>query len=112
MFFSFKHLSIDEKFTPLGKGEEYFVLALERLRDACRVRPQEMKESRRIWRCHTIKWERTTEPEGHTKMPKGFQESEPMQISLGTADGRLQGYFVGSLFFVVWFDAHHRLYLE
>lgn len=107
---SFKHLSLNDKLTPKGKGDDYFAVTLERLKEACRLTPHEMKQSGRQWRCHTIKWEETSEPKGYDLMPPAFRDSEPMQISLGKADGRLHGFFVGNTFYVVWFDAHHKLY--
>ncbi len=107
---SFKHLNLTDKFTPKGREAEYIITALGRMREMCKLKPQELKQSGKVWRCHTIKWDETSEPKGYEAMPKSFQDSEPMQISLGKADGRLQGYFVGSTFYVVWFDAHHQLY--
>lgn len=105
----FKYLLLSTKFTPRGRDGIYFEQVLERFRDICRARPGELKGAK-AWRCHPIEWSATSEPDGFVGLPEHLQDEAPMQIGLGRTRGRLQGFFAGIVFHVVWFDAEHALY--
>jgi hypothetical protein len=106
---SFKHLTLSDKFTPADRPATYILTVLERFKKICQCRPHELKEGGDEWRCHPIRWQTTTEPDGFKHLPEIFRDITPMQIGLGRDEGRVHGFFIGSVFFLVWFDAKHNL---
>jgi len=110
--FSFKHLQSGHgKFQFEDRATGYFVILLERLRDVCRLTSQQMRTTHReSLRCHDHKWSLTTEPngfglKGQLADCKGWQ----FQIT-SNEHGRVHGFFIQEVFFVVWLDPNHKLY--
>lgn len=100
------------KFAYAAKQSAYFKKVLERLRDVCRMTADEFRapNTTKSLRSHRIDWAHTTE--------KGFglKDEEqlvdvPYQFQISSNEhGRIHGFFVGNVFYVVWLDPDHLLY--
>jgi len=108
---SFKYYDFSGKYSPLLRDGTYMGCVLDRFKEICRLSRQELVAGGDTWRCHKIPWDKTADPAGFASVPPSqLQDVEAMQISLGLTDGRMHGIFVDDIFFVVWFDAQHRLW--
>lgn len=112
--FSFKHTDLkSQKFKVEGKEGQYFYKLLERLKELCRSTPQDLQSSRSpSLKCHPITWADTSEKKGFSHLlPPDLKDSEPYQFNISRNKwGRVHGIFVGSKFYVIWFDPEHELY--
>ncbi len=62
-------------------------------------------------RCHPIKWRETTEPHGFRIPNEKELVTIPYQFSLSTNEhGRVHGFFIEDVFYIVWLDPNHNLY--
>jgi len=110
--FSYKYLQIDHhKFTLAGRESAYFLALLERFRDISSFTAQELMCNRSsALRCHPIDWDDTTEE------CFGFPGEEqivstPYQLSVSSNEhGRVHGFFINEIFYIVWLDPDHKLY--
>lgn len=112
--FSFRHIARDhDKFSYSAKASEYFCKVLERLSALSDLSIKELHASRSpSLRMHPIEWEGTSEPEGFAHLNEQLRASTPYQFSIsGNAHGRVHGFVVDHVFYVVWLDPDHRLYL-
>jgi hypothetical protein len=111
--FSFKHFVEKDPFT-LGGVTDFYTLALiQRFKDLCSLSALELKVGRsKAIRCHPIDWADTSEPNGFTHFNATFLEQiDPYQFSLSANEhGRVHGFFVEDIFYVVWVDPRHKLY--
>jgi len=111
--FSFKYLQTqNEKFSICDHDPNYFTAFLERLRDLSTLTAQEIKMNRsQSLRCHPIKWRETTEPNGFGIPNEKELVTIPYQFSLSTNEhGRVHGFFIEDVFYIVWLDPNHNLY--
>lgn len=111
--FSFKYLQThNEKFSIRDRDANYFTVLLERLRDLSTLTVQEVKMNRsQSLRCHSIKWRETTEPNGFGIPNEKELVTIPYQFSLSTNEhGRVHGFFIEDVFYIVWLDPNHNLY--
>jgi hypothetical protein len=111
--FSFKYLQTqNEKFSMRDRDGNYFAAFLERLRDLSTLTAQEVKMNRsQSLRCHPIKWRETTEPNGFGIANEKELVTIPYQFSLSTNEhGRVHGFFIEDMFYIVWLDPNHNLY--
>lgn len=110
--FSYKYLQTDHpKFSLAEREPAYLVALLERLRDVSSWASQELMSNRSsALRCHPIDWDDTTE------QCFGFPKEEeivsiPYQFSLSSNEhGRVHGFFINEIFYIVWLDPDHKLY--
>lgn len=110
--FSYKYFqSNHDKFSAAGKEVDYLTALLERLRDLSSWKAQNLISNRSSGlRCHPIDWNDTTES------CFGFSNEEqlvdtPYQFSLSAnKHGRVHGFFIDEIFYIVWLDPNHRLY--
>lgn len=65
----------------------------------------------RSLRCHPIRWEDTTQS-GFGSISKELYDGCAYQIQISQGEGRIHGFFIGSVFYVVWFDPNHMLYKQ
>jgi hypothetical protein len=110
--FSFKYFQANHgKFSCNGKELAYWLTLLERLKALSSLTVQELLVNRSSsLRCHPIRWEDTSE--------KGFglpNEEQlvdtPYQFSLSSNEhGRVHGFFIDQVFYVIWLDPNHQLY--
>ncbi|MEA5471530.1 hypothetical protein [Spirulina sp. 06S082] len=61
-------------------------------------------------RCHPIEWSETSE--NCFNIPNEEQLVDtPYQLSLSANEyGRMHGFFLGDIFYIVWLDPEHLLY--
>lgn len=99
------------EFSPTETTVDWYAALMERLRDLCTMRPQEVLSNRSpALRAHPITWEDTSKPAGFTHLNEQLRTLEPYQFQLSRRKGRVHGFFIGFVFHVVWLDPHHRLY--
>jgi hypothetical protein len=110
--FSFKYFQADHPlFYYKNKNVSYFCVLLERLRDLSGFTALDIQASRSSsLRCHPIKWRDTTV--NSFDIPNEEQLVDvPYQFVLSAnKHGRVHGFFIGSVFYVVWLDPDHKLY--
>jgi hypothetical protein len=110
--FSFKYLQNDhDKFCWTDREITYWITLLDRLRNLSGLTAMELKtNSSPALRCHSIDWADVSEN------AFGIAEEDqvvdmPYQFSLSSNEhGRVHGFFLAEVFYVVWLDPNHRLY--
>jgi hypothetical protein len=113
--FSFKYYQDDhDKFSCREKAAPYWLALVNRLKALSGSSHKElMADKSKSLRCHAIQWEKTTQNNGF-----GFPEEEqlvdtPYQLSISSNEhGRVHGFFIGEIFYVVWLDPDHLLYAK
>ncbi|MEW6352668.1 MAG: hypothetical protein AB1646_26790 [Thermodesulfobacteriota bacterium] len=111
--FSFKHLDLQARgdFSLAHSKDGYAATLLERLRDMSSMTVDEFHKNRRSLRAHAIDWGRTSQPDGFLHLNEQLRNEPPWQFQLTSNEhGRVHGFFVGNIFYVVWLDPDHRLY--
>lgn len=111
--FSFRHLDLSkEKFSIRDRDHQYFGKVLGRLKalsaldwdEICAIHSKDL-------RAHPIDWATTTEPKGFSHLNAQLRETTAFQFSVSANEhGRVHGFCVDNVFFVVWFDPLHNLY--
>lgn len=110
--FSFKYYQKDhQKFCCHQKQPFYWLTLLERLKALSSLTTQEILVNRSsALRCHPIKWEDTSES-GFGLSNEEQLVDTPYQFSLSSNQhGRVHGFFIDQVFYVVWLDPDHSLY--
>lgn len=112
--FNYKYLHLcSEKFCFSDCTTEYFYKLLERLQGVCQMTARELRSpygNAKSLRSHSIDWNLCTEkcfgiPDEEEIV------GEPWQFSVsGNEHGRVHGFFIDEVFYVVWLDPDHRLY--
>lgn len=102
----FKHI------TDYGR---FISLFLSKLSSFSSMTVQELREGNKSTRCHPVQGENLKllkEILLYIGLPKEKIEQieEFYQITVATSSGRVMGYFVGSIYYVVLIDPHHLLY--
>lgn len=111
--FSFKYVDLNhETFTFSERDNEYFQRLFDRLKSLSQMRAAEMRGSNsKALRCHPITWAATKMPDGFTHLNKQLRDLDAWQVQIEKElYGRLHGFFIDDVFFVVWFDPEHSLY--
>jgi hypothetical protein len=111
--FSFRYFVDRPPFEVARGGSGYPITLLERFRDLSPFTALELQANRnQALRCHQIDWPYTTEPSGFIHLNSYFRSQlTPYQFSLSSnAHGRVHGFFIGDVFYVVWLDPEHQLY--
>ena len=110
--FSFKYYQdMHDKFSCNDKATVYWLTLLSRLKALSGLSAQELLANRsRALRFHPIKWEDTSE--NRFGLPSEEQLVDiPYQFSLSSNEhGRVHGFFIDEIFYVVWLDPDHLLY--
>lgn len=110
--FSFKYYqNNNEKFSCQVKSTTYWLTLIDRLKALSGLSNQELLVNRSSsLRCHPINWEDTSED--CFGLPNEEQLVDtPYQFSLSSNEhGRVHGFFIDEVFYIVWFDPDHRLY--
>ncbi len=101
--------SKQDKFQFEHREARYFLKLIERLKAVCDFTKQEILSNRSdSLRCHPIDFVNTSEC--------GFSsnndlDAEAYQFGISQHEhGRVHGYFVRNVFYVVWLDPDHELY--
>lgn len=111
--FSFRHIERNhQKFRYSQCEAAYFCKVIERLSAMSDFTVQEIHSERSSsLRAHPIAWNTTSEPEGFLHLNEQLRGSPPYQFSVsGNAHGRVHGFFLDHVFYVVWLDPGHSLY--
>ncbi|MGI2906186.1 hypothetical protein [Tolypothrix sp. VBCCA 56010] len=94
-----------------NKDARYLEALIQRLRDLSSMTVNEITviNAKRL-RCHAIDWDRTTET--CFGLPNEEQLVDtPYQFQLSSNEhGRVHGFFIENVFYIVWLDPDHRLY--
>jgi capsid protein len=111
--FSFRHVDqAHAKFSYSRRDSTYFCKVIERLSALSHYSAQEFHADRSsAMRAHPIDWEGTSEPDGFAHLNEQLRSSTPFQFAVSAnLHGRIHGFFVEHVFFVVWLDPDHSLY--
>lgn len=111
--FSFQYIDpAHAKFGFSGQTPAYFCKLLERLKDISTLTSLEFTTNRNAaLKSHCIEWKTTSEPDGFTHLNEQFQSYTPYQFAISRNEyGRIHGFFIGNVFYVVWLDPDHQLY--
>lgn len=106
--FSFACFDRTHKLFTLGneKGNavegEWFLELLDCLKSVSNMDIPELRQS--IHDFHPIEWEDT-----NTSEPAGGEQLEYWQFRLDKSSGRVIGFLIDSVFYIVWLDPHHNL---
>ena len=108
---SFRYLALASPFDTAGCGPGYLIALIERLRDVCRLTPDEFRVAGRALRSHEIAWSSSSRPDGFGLPEVITASGVPWQFALSANEhGRVHGLLVGDRFYVVWLDPAHQLY--
>jgi len=111
--FSFKHLDLNhKKFSIEGQSHDYFHKVLERLKNLSTVTTRELITNRSpSMRSHPIDWENTSEHSGFNHLNSQLRDLRAYQFQISSnAHGRVHGFILENIFFIVWLDPDHSLY--
>ena len=110
--FSFKYLETDHhKFKWVDREISYLMTLLERLKSVSSLTTIEMiQNGSHALRCHAIDWSDTSEQCFGIPCEEQLVD-KPYQFSLSSnAHGRVHGFFIDEIFYIVWLDPNHLLY--
>lgn len=115
--FSFKyaHLPSEGKFCINTREAEYFVRLVTRMREVSAMPTGDfLSKYSKALRNHSISFTETSEPEGFSCLNATLRHEtmgSARQFSIDRTEcGRIHGFMVGDVFFVVWYDSEHELY--
>jgi len=112
--FSFKYMELEHQKFDLPNTaikDSYLGTLFNRLKSISTMKFNEFRQAGDVLRSHKISWERTSEPSGYSHLSPQIQECEPWQFSLASNRlGRIHGFLLSEIFYVVWIDHEHRLY--
>lgn len=111
--FSFRYFENDnQKFLFDDKDFRYFESLLLRLRDLSKLTVPEIINNRsKSLRCHLIRWADTTEPNGFGIPNEEEIVGSAYQFQISSNEhGRVHGFFIENVFYIVWLDPNHNLY--
>ena len=109
--FSFKFLKRATKFNYSNREPKYYIKLIERLKVLSDYKASELKKSiDKELRFHPINWSRASEKS--FGIPKEDEiAGEPHQFNISKdAHGRVHGFLIGAIFYIVWFDPGHKLF--
>jgi hypothetical protein len=110
--FSFKYFQENhDQFSVQNKGANYWTALIERLKALSSLSAEEILLNRsKTLRCHPIRWSDTTES-GFGIPNESRLVDTPYQFSLSSNEhGRVHGFFIDEVFYIVWLDPNHCLY--
>ncbi len=110
--FSFKYFQADhDKFSIRNQDTKYLQALLERLREVSKLTVTELinNHSKSI-RCHPIVWEETTEQCFGIPNEKQLVDTPYQLFEVSLSQGRVHGFFIENIIYVVWLDPEHKLY--
>lgn len=112
--FSFKYFNdTHDKFVCADRDSRYWMTLVARFRDLSGYPALQLRqENNKTLRCHPIDWNSRGVSETCFGIPGEEQLVDtPYQFSLTSNEhGRVHGFFIENIFFVVWLDPEHQLY--
>ncbi|OKH32147.1 hypothetical protein NIES2119_26945 [[Phormidium ambiguum] IAM M-71] len=112
--FSFRYYQDDkDKFSISKRDAKYLTSLLKRLRDLSQLKVDEVINNQsKSLRCHRIDWQDTTEPDGFGLLNEDQLVSTPYQFQISANEyGRVHGFFSENVFYIIWLDPDHNLYI-
>lgn len=108
--FSFKYIDqTNGIFNLQGQTMRYVHLILEKLKSYSNFTiPEMISNGSKALRCHPIRWEDTSQKGFPVK--KELYEGAAYQFSIMKSRGRIAGFIIKDIFYIVWVDPHHKLY--
>ena len=87
----------------------YIHIILEKLKMYSSLTIPEMTSNgSKAFRCHPIRWEETSQRGFPIK--RELYDGCAYQFSIMKSRGRIAGFIVGDIFYIVWVDPYHKLY--
>ncbi|UMS01485.1 hypothetical protein AOY87_11390 [Escherichia coli] len=112
--FSFRYLDAGhEKFSFTSQDSAYFCKVINRLKDLSTLTLREFQSGRSAaLKVYPVDWRYTSEPEGFRHLSEQLQSYTPYQFAVSRNEhGRVHGFIAGNVFYIVWLDPNHRLYV-
>lgn len=101
--YSFYYLDREHPLFNLGEIKDgWFLDLLDCLKEASKKTIPELKAGK--FKLHPIDWTRT-----NVDIPNNYIQQEFWQFRLSKGNGRVIGFKIESVFYVVWLDPHHNL---
>ncbi|MBD3342771.1 MAG: hypothetical protein GF353_26980 [Candidatus Lokiarchaeota archaeon] len=89
----------------------FFCKLTTRLKDISAIEPLSFLANRsKALRAHPINWVETTEPEGFTHLNYQLRDLDAYQFNISKERGRIHGFLIEHIFYVIWIDSDHNLY--
>ena len=113
LVFSFKYYDCtNPNFGPSHAKDGYLKSLLERFRDLCQLPLAEFMQYHKAVRSHSIVFAETSEPDGFAHIRNtALWENTARQFEVSKSQhGRVHGFMIDPVFFVVWIDPDHKLY--
>lgn len=110
--FSYKYLDIHhDKFTVEDRETAYFLRFIQRLKDLSSFTVFELQTNRsKSLRFHDVDWNDTSES-GFGLPNEAQLFDRPWQFEISANEhGRVHGFFIRNVFYIVWLDPNHDLY--
>jgi len=108
--YSFKYLQVSKKYDYRKCDSHYFQALFDRLRDISNLKLKELPSKSKTLKYHEIKWGDTTE-EGFSSINPEIWAGSSYQFSLSKNElGRVHGFIIETVFYIVWLDVDHNLY--
>ena len=119
--FSFKYLETDSaKFPMLKCDQSFWTHFAETIKRYCSFTVDDFRDQNNNEKRHTIYWPETTEPEGFTCLDQDtLRLEEAWQIPVCPGEHapprggwRAYGFLLENVFYIVWLDTKHQLWLD
>ncbi len=108
--FDFKH----PKFNFTKTSETYLEKFIERLKIVSEMKINEFRSNKnKSLRAHIHSWEETSEPSGFANLNEQLKQYEAWQFQISANEhGRVHGILIDNIFYVIWLDPDHLLYMQ
>lgn len=101
--YSFFYLDRNHRYFNLGGIKDgWFLDLLDCLKEASEKTIPELKTGK--FKLHPVDWTKTNTP-----IPSKHSDEEFWQFRLSKGNGRIVGFRIDSVFYIVWLDPHHNL---
>lgn len=110
--FSWKYFDTShDVFNVVRQDTSYLLAFLKRLRNISSLTANEIRtDGTDSLRCHPIDWSQTSHPKGFQLPGEEQLVGQPYQFTISLSYGRVHGFFIGEVFYIVWLDPSHALY--
>lgn len=108
--FSLKHLALEDKTFRIPEEKKYLKHFLEKLNFISKQTKLTISHHSQSLHYHPIHWDKTSKPNGFHFLDEQLQDCIAYQFSISTGTfGRIHGFFIDTIFFIVWIDPDHKL---
>ena len=100
---SHKLFNLGESTTPdKAVSGAWFLTLLDCFKDVCNTTKMDLKRKPHL--LHPVDWKNA-----NATAPQNSEQLEYWQFRLNKSRGRVIGFFIDSVFYIVWLDKHHNL---